>query len=206
MIKQELLEKLKSNGFSSNIVNAFSKVKREDFVPKGYRHLAYKDIALPIEYNQTISQPFTIAIMLSLLDLKQDQKVLEIGSGCGYVLALLSEIVGKKTQVFGVEIIQGLAEESSENLANQGYRNVQVHNRNGRLGLSKQAPFDRILISAALDDIPRNILDQLKNKGILIAPVGDRKLQSLVVIQKVKDKFIVKNEIPGFVFVPFVEE
>jgi protein-L-isoaspartate(D-aspartate) O-methyltransferase len=203
MTKEWLLEKLNFDKFPKNIVNAFSKVKRENFVPKGFEHLAYKDIALPIGYNQTISQPFTIAIMLTLLNLKENQKVLEIGSGCGYVLALTSKIVGKKGKVFGIEIIQGLAEESKETLAN--CKNVEVYNENGRLGLSKKAPFDRILISAALDEMPMDILNQLKNNGILVAPVGDKRLQTLIAIQKINNEFIIKNKIPGFVFVPFVD-
>ncbi len=203
MTKEWLLEKLKFDKIPMNIVNAFSKVRREDFVPQYFRHLAYKDIALSIGQNQTISQPFTIAIMLTLLNLEENQKVLEIGSGCGYVLALISEIIGKKGKVFGIEIIESIAEESKQTLKNK--KNIKIYNKNGRSGLPKQAPFDRILISAALEEIPENILNQLKNNGILIAPIGHKGFQTLVTIQKVQGGFVIKNKVPGFMFVPFME-
>lgn len=203
MNKQSLLEKLRYLKFDESITNAFSKVKRENFVPEEIKSLVYKDIALPIGDEQTISQPSTIAIMLSILDLKQGQKIMEIGSGCGYVLALISEIIGHSGKVFGIEVIPELAEKSKKVL--KDYDNIEVHNRNGKFGLSKEAPFDRILISAALDEIPKNIAIQLKEGGILVAPVGSKRMQTLVVIQKIKGKFIIKNKVPGFVFVSFVE-
>src|SRR3989344_3741507 len=109
MSKPQLLSSLMEKSFSEDIISAFSKVPRENFVPKALEERAYEDIALPIGYGQTISQPYTIARMFSLLELKKGQKVLEIGSGCGYVLALLSELVGKKGKVFGVELINELA-------------------------------------------------------------------------------------------------
>ena len=130
--KQILLKSLKQKGFSDVILESFSKVKRENFISKDLREQAYEDTALSIGNNQTISQPYTIAMMLSLLELKENQKVLEIGSGCGYVLALLSEIVGKKGKVFGIDIVENLFEKSKENL--KKYGNVKIYNRNGRFG------------------------------------------------------------------------
>lgn len=203
MTKESLLDKLKYMHFPDKILGAFADVKRENFVIENFKDLAYKDIALNIGYNQTISQPSTIAIMLSLLDIHEGQKVLEIGSGCGYALALMSEIVGRSGKVFGIELVEELANKSKENLSN--YNNIEVHNRNGKFGLSKEAPFDRILISAAVEEIPLSISIQLKEGGILVAPVGGRRVQTLIAIQKIKDKFIVLNKSPGFVFVPFVE-
>jgi protein-L-isoaspartate(D-aspartate) O-methyltransferase len=203
MTRENLLEKLKFMHFSDKILGAFADVKRENFVPENFKHLAYKDIALHIGQNQTISQPSTIAIMLSLLDVQEGQKVLEVGSGCGYVLALISKIVGSSGKIFGIEVIEELAEQSKKNL--KAYENIEVHNRNGKFGLPKEAPFDRILISAALEEIPKNISIQLKEGGILVAPVGNKRHQSLITIQKKQDKFIVLNKNPGFVFVPFVE-
>ncbi len=203
MNKQQLLKSLKQKGFSKQILNAFSKVKRENFIPKKLKRHAYEDNALPIGKEQTISQPYTIAMMLSLLELKKNQKVLEIGSGCGYVLALLSEIVRDKGKVFGIEIIKELTEKSKDNLRN--YKNIKVYNKNGVKGLPEEAPFDMILISAACEKIPKILFSQLKNNGIIVAPVGSRYSQSLVSMQKKKNKIITKQRIPGFIFVPFVE-
>ena len=106
MNKQALINSLKQKGFSRRILNAFEKVKRENFIPDKLKKYAYEDTALPIGEAQTISQPYTIAMMLSMLELKKGQKVLELGSGCGYVLALISEIVGDKGRVYGIERIK----------------------------------------------------------------------------------------------------
>jgi len=202
MNKTELLNSLKRKGFPSKILDAFSKVKRENFIPDKLKEKAYEDTALPIGEKQTISQPYTIATMLSLLDLKKGQKVLELGSGCGYVLALLSEIVDKKGKVYGIEIIPELAEKSKLNL--KGYKNIKIHNKDGREGLEEAAPFDRILISAAIERIPDKIFHQLKDKGMLVAPIGPKYSQSLVAIQRNKDNLKIKEQLQGFVFVPFV--
>lgn len=202
MDKTQLLQSLKQKGFSNKILNAFSNVKREDFIPKQLKNMAYDDIALPIGNGQTISQPYTIAIMLSMLSLNPGQKVLEIGSGCGYVLALISEIT--KTRVYGIEIIKELAEKSKQNL--KDYENIEVYNRNGAEGLPEKKPFNRILISAAIKEIPKNILDQLEDKGILIAPLGSDHSQDLIAIQRKDNSFIEKKRISGFIFVPFVEK
>lgn len=205
MNKAELLQRLKKMGFSKKIINAFSNVKREDFIPEEFWGQAYEDTALPIGHGQTISQPYTIAVMLSELDLKSGQNVLEVGSGSGYFLALISKIVGKKGRVFGLELVKDLAKKSEESLELGDYKNVEVYARNGFNGFPEKAPFDRILVSAAVRNIPKALLKQLKEKGILVAPKGPRFQQDIVVIQKQGDKFITKSEIPGFIFVPFVE-
>ena len=217
MQKSELLFSLKKKGFSKKILNAFEKVSREKFVPEKLKPRAYEDTALPIGEEQTISQPYTIATMFSPLDVRKNQKVLEIGSGCGYVLALLSELVGEKSKseiythssskpndgkVFGVEIIKELAERSRNNL--RSYKNIKVYNKNGADGLDEEKPLDRILISAALEKIPDKLVEQLKEKGILVAPVGNSYMQSLVKFQQIKNELIVKEKIPGFIFVRFI--
>ncbi|MEM3092028.1 MAG: protein-L-isoaspartate O-methyltransferase [Candidatus Pacearchaeota archaeon] len=203
MQKKQLIEHLKRVGFPKSIIDAFSLVKREDFVTEDLKDKAYEDTALPIGYGQTISQPYTIALMLSELDLKPGQKVLEAGSGSGYVLALISKIVGRKGRVFGLEIVKDLVKKSRENL--ESFRNVKIFHKNAINGLPDEAPFDRILISAAVRDIPQSLLNQLKNNGILVAPRGPVFEQNIVVIQKKGDNFITKSEIPGFVFVPLIE-
>lgn len=202
MQKQNLLNSLKQKGFPRNILEAFSKVPRENFIPDNLKPHAYDDIALPIGQGQTISQPYTIAMMLDLMDLKKGQKVLEVGSGCGYVLALLSEMVGAEGNVFGIEIIKELAEQSKENL--KDCKNVEVYNQNGKEGLKEHAPYDRILISAACGKIPDKLKEQLKNNGIIVAPVDSYGGQDLVAVQKDGNELIEKKRVEGFRFVRFV--
>jgi len=202
MDKGQLISLLNKEGFSEKIINAFEKVERENFVPENFKKLSYENIALPISSEQTISQPSTIALALSLLKIKENQKVLEIGSGCGYVLALISEIVGEKGKVYGIEILKDLAEKSKQNLKN--YKNITIYNKNGKSKI-EEAPFKRILISAALEEVPKEILEQLEENGILVAPVGPGFMQTLTSIRRKKDKFVIEKEIPGFIFVHFVD-
>jgi len=203
MNKQELLQRLKALGFSKNILDAFSKVKRENFIPEELEKEAYKDTALPIGHGQTISQPYTISIMLSELELKKGQNILEVGSGSGYVLALLSKIIGKNGKVSGIEVVKELVAKSKESL--EDYNNIEIYHRNGSKGLPEKAPFDRILISAACREVPKELLNQLKDGGILLTPKGPRFEQSLVVIERQGNEFKTIREIPGFIFVPFIE-
>ena len=203
--KHELLRSLSERGIPPKILEAFSAVERADFISAELERMAYDDIPLPIGKGQTISQPYTIAIMLSLLELKPGQKILEIGSGSGYVLALLSELIGEKGRVFGMEVLPELAKKSRKALV--GYKNVRVFAKSGAQGLPDKAPFDRILISAAIHEIPEKILHQLKPKGgLLVAPKGSRFEQDLVVLQRKDNVFEIKKKVPGFLFVPFVGE
>lgn len=195
MMKKELLEKLNKHGFSLEILRAFSKVKREDFVPLDSKQSAYEDIALPLEKGATISQPYTIAFMLNLLELKRGQKILEIGSGCGYVLALLSEITSGN--IYGVEIIKSLAEKSKRYL--KEYGKIKIYVDDGSLGLKMNAPFDRILISASASKMPEDLYGHLNPKGIMVVPVKN----SIWQIKKKNGK-IIRKEFPGFVFVPLI--
>lgn len=195
MDKTLLLASLKSEGFPEHIIKAFAKVPREKFISPSLKEEAYIDTPLPLEKGATISQPYTIAFMLNLLELKPKQKILEIGSGCGYVLALLSEITQGK--IFGIEIIKSLARKSKQYLKN--YKNIKVFSQDGSEGLSKNAPFDRILISASAEKLPTHLYKQLKENGILVTPVKN----SIIQIKKQKDKIKIK-ESPGFVFVPLI--
>ncbi len=203
MNREELLQYLKKHRFPEKIISAFTKVQRENFIKQDLQKFAYENIALPINDRETISQPSTIAHMLSLLKVHENQKVMEIGSGCGYVLALISEIIGERGKVFGVEISQKLAKKSRQILKN--YKNVFVFNKNGEYGLEEEAPFDRILISAALEKIPDMVLSQLRESGIIVAPIGNPSMQVLTSIKKHENNFFVLEEIPGFIFVPFVD-
>lgn len=196
MEKEILIENLKKQGYSDAIILAFDKVKREEFVPQFLIGYSYDDIALPIEEGSTISQPSTIAFILNLLDLHQNQKIMEIGSGSGYVLALISEII-KNGKVCGLEINQKLAIKSKSILSKNS--NIDIITKSGEQGLPDLAPFDRILISASAPDmrIPYNLLDQLADPGIMVVPVK----QSIFQIKKENGK-ITKKEFPGFLFVP----
>ena len=196
MNKNQLLKSLRLHGFSKEIIGAFKKVKRENFLPKNLKRYAYEDNALPLEKGATISQPYTIAFMLSLLDLKQGQKILEIGSGSGYVLALISQII-KEGKIYGIEIISSLAESSKKVLSKN--KKIKIFNKDGLYGLPKYAPYDRILISAAAQEIPEHLYPQLKEDAIIVTPVKN----SIFQIKKHKNKITIK-EFPGFVFVPLV--
>ncbi len=202
MDKTELLDSFRKQGFSEKIINAFAAVNRSDFIPPMIKFLAYEDTALPIGHGQTISQPQTVAVMLNLLHLKKDQKVLEVGCGSGYVLALMSEIVGENGKVYGLDIIRDLVERSRKPLYK--YKNTQAFYGDGRFGMYEKAPFDRILISAAITSIPDALVGQLKDEGIIVAPIGSDNMQNLVSFKKSKEGLTIIEQVPGFVFVKFI--
>jgi len=197
MNKKELLNYLEKQGFSDKIVNSFNKVKREDFISKEFHKSAYENTPLSIGKGQTISQPYTIAFMLTLLELKDNLKILEIGSGSGYVLALINEICSSK--LYGIERIKELFDKSFQILNKK--ENIKLFYGDGSKGLKKEAPFDRILISASCNEIPQKIVNQLSYGGILVAPVRD----SIIYLKKDYRENKIK-EFPGFVFVPLIED
>lgn len=197
MDKEQLIAHLKQQGYSNEITNAFANVERKEFALEHLLAYAYEDIALPIEEGATLSQPSTIAFMLKLLDLKPGQKILEIGSGSGYALALMSEI-SKGAKIYGLELIKKLAVKSKRILKDK--QNITIINKNGFHGLSKFAPYDRILVSASADAIPFHLLTQLNDPGILVLPVK----QSIFCIKK-ENNNIIEKEYPGFAFVPLVK-
>lgn len=200
-----LLSELETEGFSRPVLDAFEAVSREKFVPEHLQPEAYVDEALSIGLGQTISQPSTIARMLELLLVFPGQKVLEVGSGCGYASALLSRMVGEHGKVFGIELLKELATQSKTNLKNAEITNVEIVQGDGTKGMPEQAPFDRILVSAACPFIPKALFDQLSEKGIAVAPVGDPGFQVLTVLQKINGKPVKKEFSEGyFVFVPLL--
>lgn len=196
MNKTELLKSLKEKGFSDRIVKSFSKADRENFLPEEYKPFAYYDDALPIGYDQTISQPYTIAFMLKLLNIQNNQKILEVGSGSGYVLLLIS-FLGKNLNIFGIERIKELVEFSKQKL--KKYKNIKIIYSQGERGLENEAPFDRILVSASCEKIPQELINQLKLGGVFVAPVK----HSIYCVKK----YLKKNNIKifhGFTFVPLI--
>lgn len=183
---------------SEKVIEAMKEVDRKDFLPDDMHHLAYEDRPLPIGKGQTISQPYIVAYMSQALDLKPDDKVLEIGSGCGYNAAVMSRLA---KQVHSVEIIDWLAHLARENLEQAGISNVTIHVGDGYLGLPELAPFDKIILTAAAPYVPRTLKQQLKIGGKLLAPVGIS-MQKLVIFKKVAENDFETRNLVGVRFVP----
>lgn len=182
---------------------AMLNVPRHKFVPKNLVEHAYRDGALPIGSNQTISQPYIVAYMTETLKLKSTDRVLEIGTGSGYQAAVLGKIVDS---VFTIEIIQDLAMSAKSRLENLGYDNIIVKWGDGYHGWPEKTPFDAIMVTAGADSIPQPLLDQLKNGGRMVIPVGSNdNITYLVSVLKKKDRVITKNLFPVR-FVPFTRK
>ncbi|MFO0751980.1 MAG: protein-L-isoaspartate(D-aspartate) O-methyltransferase [Thermodesulfovibrionales bacterium] len=184
------------------VLDALRKVPRHLFVPEAMRSGAYDDMALSIGEGQTISQPYMVAVMTELLELKGEEKVLEIGTGSGYQAAILGELA---KEVYTVERLPELAAEAGRRLADLGYANVTVVTGDGTKGLEEQAPFDRILITAAAPEIPGIMVHQLREEGIIVAPVGERFSQVLIKGRKRKGILVEESGTPC-VFVPLIGE
>ncbi len=204
MYKEKLLERLKKEVLkTASVIRAFNQVKREDYVLEKYKEYAYVDEPLPISAGQTISQPYTVALMTEALKVRAGQKILEIGAGSGYQAAILAEIVGPGGKVYTIELVDRLVYFAKENLKN--YKNVKVILGDGSKGLPKQAPFDRIIVTAAARQIPEKLFEQLKEKGRMVIPVGKTGFaQRMLVVKKVKGKRQI-SDLGSFVFVPLIE-
>ncbi len=183
------------------VLSAMLRVERHRFVPQQYQSQAYADQPLPIGEGQTISQPYIVALMTELLELKGHEKVLEIGTGSGYQAAVLAELSG---EVYSIEIIEPLATSAKILLLELGYRNVQVQAGDGYLGWPEQAPFDAIIVTCAPDHIPEPLIEQLKEGGRLVVPVGAHS-QELKKIVKRSGKIETTDIIP-VLFVPMTGE
>jgi len=181
--RAEMVEKqLRRRGVAdSRVLLAMSLVRREEFVPKEFRQRAYEDAPLPIGEGQTISQPYIVAAMSASLHLTGTERVLEIGTGCGYQAAILSHL---SKIVFSIESHSELAATAAARLERLGYKNVHVHCGDGTLGLPELAPFDAILVAAAAPEVPRPLRSQLTEGGRLIVPVGGAENQELLLIER----------------------
>lgn len=204
-MKNDLIEFWQSSGIikDKKVIEAFKKIPRENFIVSGE---PYGDYPLPIGSGQTISQPTTIMIMTQAMELKPGLKVLEVGAGSGYQAALIGTIVGKKGKVITTEIIPELAIFAKNNLKKSKIGNVKVVHYDGSKGYEKEAPYDRIIVTAACPEIPKPLIDQLKENGIIVAPVG-----SLVFGQKMikcikKKGYLETVNLGDFVFVPLKGE
>ncbi len=182
------------------IIDAFRTIDRADFVPAEYLAESYGDYPLPIGYGQTISQPTTVAFMLEKLQPQAGEKILDIGSGSGWTTALLAQIVGPKGKVCGVEIVPELADFGRQNLAKYKFNWAEIKLATAELGYTPLAPFDKILASAAAEELPAELLGQLKIGGRLVIPIQN----SIWQIDKVAEDKFKQQEFPGFVFVPLV--
>lgn len=166
------------------VLQTMAKVPRHLFVPEELSDRAYEDRPLPIGQDQTISQPYMVALMAEALGLSGDERVLEVGTGSGYGTAVLAELCA---QVYSVERLEALATRARSVLANLGYENVVIITGDGTLGLAEHAPYDAVVVSAAAPGLPRPLLEQLKPGGCLVVPMGEQELQTLVRIRKTRE-------------------
>jgi protein-L-isoaspartate(D-aspartate) O-methyltransferase len=182
-----------------DVLEAMRSVPRHLFVPQGLRERAYADSPLPIDAGQTISQPYIVALMTELLELKPQQKILEIGTGSGYQAAVLSTLV---EEVFSIEIKETLHRQAAERLEELGYSNVRTRHGDGYFGWEEEAPFDGIMITASVDHVPPPLLQQLVDGGKIVLPLGHPfSFQNLVVVTKMGDDYRLR-QITGVLFVP----
>ncbi len=185
---------------TSKIIEAFQKIDRKDFVLPECQAQAYEDYPLPIGQGQTISQPYTVAFMLELLEPREGQKILDVGSGSGWTTALLAYITGEKGKVYGLEIIPELVALGQKNLKKYQFPQAVILQAGEELGLLKEAPFDRILASAAAKELPQQLIQQLKIGGIMVIPVQGNILK----VTKISETKTHIQTFEGFRFVPLV--
>lgn len=199
--RQMVEEQIKMRGINDRkLINAMLKVPRHLFVPEKYRELAYADRPLPIGGEQTISQPYMVALMTQCLQIDKFDKVLEIGTGSGYQTAILAELAN---EVYTVERIVSLAVKAEEILKQLGYQNIYFKIGNGSLGWDEYAPYDKIIVTAASPELPQPLLEQLKEGGKIVIPIGGKYTQDLVKVEKGKSG-LKKETICGCIFVPLI--
>jgi protein-L-isoaspartate(D-aspartate) O-methyltransferase len=201
----KLINSLIKQGYlkSDILIEAFFNVERKEFLPQELEDQAEANIALPIGYGQTISQPLTVAFMLELLNPQAGQKILDVGSGSGWTAALLAFVVGEKGKVVALERIKELVEFGKKNVQKFSFYEkgiVEFYEADGTKGFPQEAPFDRILVSAAAEEVPPALKEQLKINGKLIIPVGDE----LCYLEKKDANTFFEERFPGFEFVRLI--
>jgi len=185
---------------NQRVTSAFYKVERHKFIPEQLKPTAYADFPISIGEGQTISQPYMVALMTEYLNLTSKDKVLEIGTGSGYQTAILAELAG---EVYSIERFDSLASKAEETINMLGYTNVKIKVTDGTLGWPEEAPFDKIMVTAASPKVPQPLIEQLKEGGRLILPLGETLSQVLTLIEKKREKFE-STAICSCVFVPLV--
>jgi protein-L-isoaspartate(D-aspartate) O-methyltransferase len=188
----ELRDTIGKSAFDERVMAAMSKVPRHAFVPIELQPYAYENIPLPIGFAKTISQPFIVALMTDLLDIKADDSVLEIGTGLGYQAAILAQLARK---VYSVEIIDELGQAAKQRLRQQGCSNVELRIANGYRGWPEHAPFDKVIVTAAPDLIPLPLIRQLKAGGKMVIPAGLPDTQQLILAEKLANGTMRTREI-----------
>ncbi|HCC05329.1 TPA: protein-L-isoaspartate O-methyltransferase [Patescibacteria group bacterium] len=198
---EQLVQKLIKNGtlVSQNIIEAFYAIDRKDFIPEESQALAHTDQPIHIGYQQTISQPTTVAFMLELLNVKKGHRVLDIGSGSCWTTALLAHLVGPEGFVVGIERVEELVAFGTQNLAKYHFANVHVERAGSELGKPKDPPYDRILVSAAARSFPKELLSQVHEEGIIVLPVRD----TIWKVVRVEHQPIIEK-FEGYIFVPLI--
>jgi len=202
-MREKMVEtQIKARGVKDpRVLSALLKVERHRFVPEEFQSSAYSDQPLPIGEGQTISQPYIVALMTELLELKGTERVLEIGTGSGYQAAILAELA---KEVYSIEIVESLANSAKKLLFDLGYKNIQVKVGDGYLGWPEASPFDAIIVTCAPDHIPKPLVDQLKEGGRMVLPVGTYS-QELKKIVKRSGKIETTDVLP-VIFVPMTGE
>jgi protein-L-isoaspartate(D-aspartate) O-methyltransferase len=199
MVQQQLMTRGINDG---RVLAAMAKVPREEFVAPESRAATYEDGPLPIGYGQTISQPYVVAFMTEQLRPKPSDRVLEVGTGSGYQAAILAELV---SEVFSIEIVEQLAKNAEATLQRLGYKNVHVKIGDGYKGWPEEGPFDAIIVTCAPDKVPQPLVDQLKDDGRMVIPVGDRFAQQLYLLEKKNGQLKQSATLPVR-FVPMTSE
>jgi protein-L-isoaspartate(D-aspartate) O-methyltransferase len=197
--KIRLILELRELGISSsNVLSAIERVPREIFIPKNFRNQAYENIALPIGDNQTISQPYIVALMTQSLEVEKKHKVLELGTGSGYQCSVISLLARR---VYTIERIKSLSKQAESKFDELKLTNIVTKFADGNLGWKEQIPFDRIIFTAATNQISKIFIDHLIDGGIIIAPIIEGSKQILKKFTKIKDKILVEK-IADVLFVP----
>ncbi len=192
---------INKESFNEIVMQAMNTVPRHEFVPENMRSMAYENRPLPIGFGQTISQPYIVALMTDLLQPQPDHHVLEIGTGSGYQAAVLSQLV---SQVYSIEIIEQLGKSSTQLLTRLAYDNIKTRIADGYNGWPQHAPFDSIIVTAAISHIPPPLVQQLKKGGRMVIPVGTRfQTQYLTLVEKDKQGKITTRQLLPVIFVPF---
>lgn len=202
MLRENMVNsQIKARGINDEkILQSMRKIPRHLFVPEQQRTYSYEDFPLPIGEGQTISQPHIVALMTEMLQLQENNKVLEIGTGSGYQTAILSKIA---KEVYTVEKIEHLGLKAEKLFEELGYKNIKVKIGDGTEGWNEYAPYDGIIVTAGSPQIPKPLIEQLSENGRIVIPIGDAFSQDLIVAQKIKGKLI-KKIVCGCVFVPLI--
>lgn len=202
-LRQKLINELRTKGIrDENILSAFMDIPRHYFLDKAFSDWAYKDVAFPIDADQTISQPYTVAVQTMLLEVKKGDKILEIGTGSGFQACVLSFLGAK---VYTIERQKKLFDKTSGFLHDIGFGQIRTLYGDGYLGAPRFAPFDKILLTAAASEIPQKLIDQLKPGGIMVIPLGSGEVQQMKRIIKNNDGSLKEENFGNYRFVPFLK-